>query len=98
MAETTITCGDDQTVVQSKGNGRLDAVSNAIKRYFGVSYQLSNYEEHSLTQGSSSKAIAYVNITCNGKVYWGVGIDEDIIKASIHALCVCVNKLPEIRQ
>ncbi len=98
MAETTITCGDKKTIVDANGNGRLDAVSNTIKQFFGISYQLSAYEEHALTQGSSSKAIAYVSITCQGEVFWGVGIDEDIIKASIHALCVCVNKLPEIKK
>lgn len=38
-----------------------------------------------------------MGITCNGKKYWGVGSDDDIIKASIHALCVSVNKLPEIQ-
>ena len=97
MAETTITCGDKKTVVDAMGNGRLDAVSNTIKQFFGISYQLSTYEEHALTQGSSSKAIAYVGITCEGNTYWGVGIDEDIITASIHALCVSVNKLPQIR-
>lgn len=97
MAETTIVCGDKKTIVDAMGNGRLDAVSNTIKQFFGISYQLSAYEEHALTRGSSSKAIAYVNITCQGRAYWGVGIDEDIIKASIHALCVCVNKLPEIQ-
>lgn len=96
MAETTIVCGDKKTIVDANGNGRLDAVSNTIKQYFGISYQLSTYEEHALTQGSSSKAIAYVCITCNGTTYWGVGINEDIITASVHALCVCVNKLPEI--
>lgn len=98
MAEATITCGDKKTIVDANGNGRLDAVSNTIKQFFGISYQLSAYEEHALTQGSSSKAIAYVSITCQGKVYWGAGIDEDIIKASIHALCVCVNKLPEVKK
>ena len=98
MAEVTIQCGGKTTIVDANGNGRLDAVSNAIKQFFGISYQLSNYEEHSLTKGSSSKAIAYVNITCQGEIFWGVGIDEDIIKASIHALCVCVNKLPEIKK
>jgi 2-isopropylmalate synthase len=98
MAEATIHCGDKKTIVDAMGNGRLDAVSNTIKQFFNVSYQLSTYEEHALTRGSSSKAIAYVGITCNGKAYWGVGIDEDIIKASIHALTVCVNKLPEIRK
>ena len=98
MAEATITCGDKSTIVDANGNGRLDAVSNTIKQFFGISYQLSTYEEHALTQGSSSKAIAYVSITCQGDVFWGVGIDEDIISASIHALCVCVNKLPDIKK
>lgn len=98
MAEATIACGDKKTIVDANGNGRLDAISNTIKQFFGISYQLSAYEEHALTQGSSSKAIAYVSITCQGEVYWGVGIDEDIIKASIHALCVCVNKLPDVKK
>lgn len=97
MAETVIICGDKKTTVDANGNGRLDAVSNTIKQYFNISYQLSDYEEHALTKGSSSKAIAYVSVTCNGKKYWGVGMDDDIIKASIHALCVSVNKLPEIQ-
>lgn len=54
-------------MITSNGNGRLDAVSNAIKQYFNISYELSFYEEHSLTKGSSSKAVAYVGIICNGK-------------------------------
>ncbi len=96
MAEATITCGEKKTIVDANGNGRLDAVSNTIKQYFGISYELSVYEEHALSKGSSSKAMAYVGILCNGKAYWGVGIDDDIIKASIHALVVAVNKLPQI--
>lgn len=87
--------GNDRRIV-GVGNGRLDAVSNAIKHYFDVDYQLAFYEEHSLTKGSSSKAVAYVGIICNKKKYWGVGIDADIIKASIEALVVAVNKLSEI--
>ena len=45
---------------------------------------------------ASSKAVAYVGIICQGKTFWGVGIDADIIKASIEALTVAVNKLEEI--
>ncbi len=96
MAESTILCNEKKTVVDALGNGRLDAVSNTIKEFFGISYELTEYEEHTLSRGSSSKAIAYVGITKDEKVYWGAGIDEDIIKASIHALTVAVNKLPEI--
>ena len=98
MAEATITHGGTKTVVAANGNGRLDAVSNTLKQFFGISYELSTYEEHALSHGSSSKAIAYVGITCEGKNYWGVGMDEDIIKASISALVVAVNKLPQIEQ
>lgn len=96
IAKTTITCGGKETAVEAAGNGRLDAVSNAVKEYFNVSYELTEYEEHTLSRGSSSKAISYVGITCEGKAYWGAGIDEDIIRASIHALCVAVNKIPAI--
>ena len=93
----TIQHGQNTQVVTGTGNGRLDAVSNAIKNYFNVSYELSFYEEHSLTKGSSSKAVAYVGVVCNGRRYWGVGIDNDIIKASIEALTVAVNKIEEIQ-
>lgn len=77
----------------ASGNGRLDAVSNAVKLYFGISYELSVYEEHAVSRGSSSKAAAYVGIMCNGKMYWGAGVDEDIIKSSVAALVSAGNKL-----
>ena len=96
MAEATIQYGEKKTIVDANGNGRLDAISNTIKQYFGITYELSTYEEHALSHGSSSKAMAYVGITHDGKNYWGAGMDEDIIKASIHALVVAVNKLPEM--
>jgi len=95
-AEVTINHQNENRTITAMGNGRLDAVSNALKQYFNVSYELSFYEEHSLTKGSSSKAVAYVGILCNGKPFWGVGIDADIIKASIEALTVAVNKLEDI--
>ncbi|MCB7303484.1 2-isopropylmalate synthase [Bariatricus massiliensis] len=96
MASATLSHGNAKRVITASGNGRLDAVSNAIKQYFNISYELTFYEEHSLTRGSSSKACAYVGVICNGKSYWGVGIDADIIRASIEALCVAVNKIEEI--
>lgn len=98
FAEVTIAQGEQERIVNSNGNGRLDAVSNAIKQYFDVSYELSVYEEHALSHGSSSKAMAYVGLTYQDKMYWGVGMNEDIILASIHALVVAVNRLLEVRK
>lgn len=97
LSEATITHAGERRMITGVGNGRLDAVSNALKHYFDVNYELAFYEEHSLAKGSSSKAVAYVGIICNGKTYWGVGIDADIIKASIAALEVAVNRMDEIQ-
>ena len=97
VAEVALNYNNKVTRVKANGNGRLDAVSNVIKQFFGISYELAVYEEHSLERGSSSKAVAYVGIVCRGKKYWGVGIDEDIIRASIHALTVAVNQMEGIK-
>ena len=97
MAEVTIVHAGDSRVIVGNGNGRLDAVSNAIQNYFDINYELSVYEEHALTSGSSSKAASYVEITCNGRKYWGVGIHNDIIQSSIDALIAAVNQIDSIR-
>ena len=77
---------------EATGNGRLDAVSNALKKAYGFDYKLVTYQEHALTKGTSSSAIAYVGIqTPNGKLHWGAAIDPDIIRASIDALLTAIN-------
>ena len=85
--------GDKVTQVISKGNGRLDAVSNALKAYFGKEYTLSCYEQHALTQGSRSKAISYVGVEADGSMFFGAGVDDDIIKSSYKALVSAVNNM-----
>ncbi len=94
-AKVTIMQGKETKSITTMGNGRLDAVSNAIKTYFGVDYELLTYEEHAISKGSSSKAAAFVSILSGEKICWGVGIDEDIVKASIAALVSAANKLLE---
>lgn len=84
---------DVHKVYHGKGNGRLDAVSNALKRHSNLDYTISTYEEHALKMGSNSQACAYVAIYGNdGNTYWGVGIDDDIINASVKALISAVNR------
>ena len=85
--------GGKVTQVISKGNGRLDAVSNALKAYFGKEYTLSCYEQHALTQGSRSKAISYVGVEADGKMFFGAGVDDDIITSSYKALVSAVNNM-----
>lgn len=76
------------------GNGRLDAVSNAVRSYTGAAYSINTYTEHALEVGSTSKAVSYVEIISdNGESFWGTGIDTDIANSSIKALISAVNNM-----
>ena len=89
----TINENGEKYNVEDGGNGRLDAVSNALASHFGKPCDIFCYEEHSLKKGSDSSAIAYVGITGeDGKNYFGIGIDHDIITASIDALESAMNR------
>ena len=92
-ATVTVLKDAKMTDVIAEGNGRLNAVSNALKKFLGVEYTLTDYEEHALTQRSSSKAISYVGIESGGKSYWGAGVDEDIITSSVKALVSAINNM-----
>ena len=75
------------------GNGRLDAISNALKENLHLRYSNLTYTEHALDIGSSSRAMAYIGITgMNGRIIWGAGMDTDIITASAKALISAVNR------
>ena len=94
--EATVNVHHDgkSTEITALGNGRLDAVSNAIKSVLGDTYDLDSYTQHALEDATSSQAASYVSVKDkSGKVYWGVGIDSDIIVSSIKALVSAVNRM-----
>ena len=92
-AAVTVKIGGVEKEIKGDGNGRLDAVSNAIKENLGIQYQDLTYTEHALEQGSKSRAAAYVGITGkDGRITWGVGVDSDIITASVKALFSAINR------
>ena len=82
---------DKQSNTLAEGNGRLDAVSNALKACYNLDYVLTNYSEHSLESSSKAEAAAYVSVKFGDKEYWGTGIQDDIIAASILALISAIN-------
>ena len=92
-AIVTVEIDGEKQELSAKGNGRLDAVSNAVKKQLGIAFSDLTYEEHALTRGSSSQAISYVSILPeNGKRVWGAGIHDDIIASSINALFSAINR------
>ena len=94
IAEVTVQKDGEEKTAIASGNGRLNAVSNALKKQFRLEYNLVTYQEHALERSSSSRAIAYVGIEDkNGGLHWGAGLHQDIITASIQALVTAINNM-----
>lgn len=77
-----------------RGNGRIDAIRDVFRKNTGANvYHFVTYEEHALEGDSNSRAAAYVAISDEeGNIYWGVGIHNDIVYASINAFTSAINR------
>lgn len=91
-AMITLSIAGESKTFTGEGNGRLDAVSNAIREGTGMDFSIITYTEHALEEGSTSSAVAYVGIQWkSGCVTWGAGTDSDIMTASVKALISAIN-------
>ncbi len=93
--EVTFARDGKETKVTASGNGSLDAVSNALKKFTGKAYTLQVYTEHSMQeQGSGSVAAAYIGIqNRDGAMSWGAGTNTDIIRAGADALLAAFSNM-----
>lgn len=91
--EATIGVEGESVEISASGNGPLDAFCTAVKRGITGDFKLQKYHEHALNGGSSARAAAYIEIrNPDGKVFWGAGVDTDIIIASIKAVLSSLNR------
>lgn len=82
---------DKAETYQADGNGRLDAVANALKKALDLDFNIETYKEHALESHSTSEAVSYVGISVNEKIIWGAGKHTDIIVSSVNALLSAIN-------
>jgi len=73
------------------GNGPIDAYVNALHS-LGVSVRVLDYHEHALSSGGDAHAAAYVECEVDGRTVWGVGVDANIVTASVKAVTSAVNR------
>ena len=91
--EATIGVRGIDKAISASGNGPLDAFSTALKEEITGPFTLRNYHEHAINTGSSSRAVAYIQVERpDGRSFWGAGIDTDIIIASVKALLSSLNR------
>jgi 2-isopropylmalate synthase len=57
-----------------------------------ISVRVLDYAEHALSSGGDARAAAYVECDVDGETRWGVGMDENIVTASLKAVASAVNR------
>lgn len=83
--------GEETSEHVSEGNGPIDAYLKLMSEH-GITVELFDYVEHTLSAGGDAQAAAYVELNVNGKRLWGVGIDSDISTASLKAVVSAINR------
>ncbi|QSB14998.1 2-isopropylmalate synthase [Natronosporangium hydrolyticum] len=87
----TVDLDGDRRELTGVGNGPIDAFTYALAE-FGVRVRVLDYAEHALAAGGDARAAAYVECDVDGESAWGVGIDANIVTASLDAVASAVNR------
>ncbi|MFI6759330.1 2-isopropylmalate synthase [Micromonospora sp. NPDC050417] len=90
--EADVRFGGEIRTLASVGNGPIDAYVNALET-LGVRVRVLDYHEHALSSGGDAQAAAYVEAEVDGRTVWGVGLDANIVTASITAVTSAVNRV-----
>ena len=85
------TVDGEDIVLAGSGNGPLAAFFDALQAV-EVDVRLLDYVEHTMSEGAGAQAAAYIECAIGDKVLWGVGIDANIVRASIKAVVSAVNR------
>ena len=81
----------EERVIEGTGNGPIAAFVHALGEH-GHDVRVLDYAEHALSAGDDAVAAAYVECAVDGQVRWGVGIDANIVRASLMAVTSAVNR------
>jgi 2-isopropylmalate synthase len=90
--DATLTDGAVSRTILGDGTGPIDAFVDALARSLGIAVRVHDYSEHALRAGEDASAVAYVELAVDGDVRWGVGIDPNIVTASLAAIVSAVGR------
>jgi 2-isopropylmalate synthase len=87
----TLTDHGQEVTIEGSGNGPIAAFVSAISS-LDVDVRVLDYAEHALSAGGDATAAAYVECAVGERVLWGVGLDANIVIASLKAVVSAVNR------
>jgi 2-isopropylmalate synthase len=93
IVEATIVDQGKEVTISGTGNGPVDGFVDALSRHIGVSMSVLDYSEHSIQRGSNASAICYMEMEHPGGRIFGVGINTNIVAASLEAVVSAANRV-----
>lgn len=92
IVEAEIIDNGKTMLISGSGTGPIDGFTDALSKHTGMALTVLDYSEHSLKQGSNAAAICYMQVEADGDKVFGVGINTNIVAASLEALISAVNR------
>ncbi|HET8701927.1 MAG TPA: 2-isopropylmalate synthase, partial [Nitrococcus sp.] len=80
-------------LVEGRGHGPIEAFINGLRAHCGILADIVDYSEHAIGDGAQARAVAYVEIRSGAGSRFGVGMNEDIVSASLQAVASAVNRV-----
>ncbi|NLT55862.1 MAG: 2-isopropylmalate synthase, partial [Actinomycetales bacterium] len=80
-----------EITLDGSGNGPIAAFVDAIST-LGIEVRVLDYAEHAMSAGGDARAAAYVECEVKNRVLWGIGLDTNIVRASLKAIVSAVNR------
>ncbi len=78
--------GSRSLSIQGAGTGPIDAFVQALAAATGESLRVLDYHEHAIGSGANAQAVAYLELRVGQQTLFGVGIDANIVSASLKAI------------
>ena len=89
--DVTVEADGTARALVGRGNGPIAAFVDAL-RAIGHDVRVLDYAEHALSSGGDARAAAYVECAIGERILWGVGVDPNIVTASLKAVVSACNR------
>ncbi|MGE8376370.1 MAG: alpha-isopropylmalate synthase regulatory domain-containing protein, partial [Diaphorobacter nitroreducens] len=84
--------------IEGEGTGPIDAFVHAVAAALDCDVRVLDYNEHAISEGAHAKAVAYVEMRIDDRhTVYGVGMDANIVSASIRAILSGLQRAPQVQ-
>ena len=93
LLDAKVTFNGKPATISGRGNGPIAGYVDALGKNCGIQIRVRDYHQHATGAGSDAQAVSFIEAeTPSGKVLWGVGMDSNIVAASLKAVTSAANR------